>query len=119
MGTRKYYGRIGYAETVETVPGVFRKQITEVPAYGDVKRNSRGLSEGDKVNSDITVSNSISIVADEYANNHFFAIQYLEWQGALWTVSDVLVEPPRLVLRLGGLYNGDTPEVARAPEESV
>lgn len=108
MATRKFFGPIGYAETLESTPGVWTKKITEVNAYGDVIRNSRGLSDGDKVNNDLTVGNSISIVADPYANEHFFAIQYIKWQGALWTVSNVSVEPPRLVLRLGGLYNGDT-----------
>lgn len=108
MATRRFYGPIGYFNTVETSPGVWEKIITEVYAYGDVKRNSRGLSSGEEVNSDLTVGNSISIVADEYANEHFHAIQYLKWQGALWTVSNVLAEPPRLILRLGGLYNGNT-----------
>lgn len=107
MATRKFFGPIGYAETVETAPDVWRPVITERSVYGDVIRNSRGLVEGDKVNNDITVGNSISIVADAYANEHFHAIKYLKWQGAYWIVSDVRVEPPRLILRLGGLYNGD------------
>lgn len=109
MATQKYYGPVGYAETVETKPGVWEKVIKEVYAYGEVIRNARGLENGEKVNNDLTVGNSIRILADEYANEHFFAIQYLEWQGARWIVSNVLVEPPRLTLRLGGLYNGKTP----------
>lgn len=107
MATRKFFGPIGYSETIETAPDVWRAVITERSAYGDVLRNTRGLIEGDKVNNDLTVGNSISIVADAYANEHFHAIKYLKWQGALWIVADVRVEPPRLILRLGGLYNGD------------
>lgn len=104
----KFYGKIGYGETVKTKPGVWEEVINERNAYGDVVRNTRGLETGEKVNADLTVGNSISIVADAYANEHFFAIRYIKWQGALWTVSDVRVEPPRLILRLGGLYNGNT-----------
>jgi hypothetical protein len=30
--------------------------------------------------------------------------------GTLWTLSNVEVQSPRLVLRLGGVYNGPTPD---------
>lgn len=108
----KFYGAIGYGEAVETPPGsgVWIDQITEHPYYGDVDRNTRQLQEGDNLNDDLTVSNSISIVADAYANDHFFAIRYIKWAGALWTVSDVEVQRPRLILRLGGVYNGPKPD---------
>lgn len=106
----KFYGEIGYGETVEKAPGVWEDVITEKPYFGDVVRNSRQLREadGEKVNNDLTVGNSISIVSDAYANEHFFAIRYIRWMGTLWTVSNVDVQSPRLVLRLGGVYNGPT-----------
>lgn len=106
----KFSGLIGYGETVETSPDVWQDVIVEKHAYGDVLRNARGLGPGeDKVNLDLSVSNSISIVADEYANGHIYAMKYIVWRGARWIIADVRVEPPRLVLRLGGLYNGQTP----------
>ena len=105
----KFYGEIGYGEPVETAPGVWVDQITERSYFGDVIRNTRKLQSGEHLNDDLSVSNSISIVADAYANNHFFAIRYIKWAGALWTVSDVEVQSPRLLLRLGGVYNGPTP----------
>lgn len=104
----KFYGEIGYGDSVESKPGVWEDVITEHSYYGDVLRNARGLESGDKVNNDLTVSNSISIIADAYANQHFFAMRYIKWAGAYWTVSDVEVKSPRLILRLGGLYNGQT-----------
>lgn len=110
----KFYGVVGYGESVETPEGsgVWVDSITERSYYGDVVRNARSLQEGEHLNKDLTVSNSISIVADAYAHNHFFAIRYVQWAGALWTVSDVEVQSPRLTLRLGGVYNGPTPEPA-------
>lgn len=106
----RYYGEIGYGETVENPPdsGVWVDIITEHRYYGDIIRNSRRLQEGEHLNDDLTVSNSISIVADAYANQHFFAIRYIRWQGVPWTVSDVEVRAPRLILRLGDVYNGPT-----------
>lgn len=106
----KFYGKIGYGETVESAPGVWSDSIVEHSYYGDVVRNTRRLQEGENLNNDLSVGNSISIVADAYANNHFFAIRYIEWAGALWAVSDVEVQSPRLLLRLGGVYNGPRAE---------
>lgn len=104
----KFFGKIGYGETQESAPGVWEDVIVEFDYYGDVIRNTRKLSEGESLNNDLTVGNSISIVADAYANEHFFAIRYIQWAGVLWTVSDVEVQSPRLLLRLGGVYNGPT-----------
>lgn len=106
----RFYGEIGYAgETVETVPGVFKDVITEISYFGDVVLNTRNLESGVSVNDDISVGNSISIVADAYANEHIFAMRYIKWQGVLWKIVSVEVVRPRLLLRLGGVYNGPTP----------
>lgn len=102
----KFYGEIGYGESVEKAPGVWADVITEKQYYGDVVRNTRKLVDGVDTNLDLSVNNSISIVADAYANEHFFAIRYIRWMGVLWVVSDVDVQPPRLILRLGGVYHG-------------
>lgn len=107
----KFYGVIGYGETVETPAdsGIWKEQITEFTYYGDVVRNTRSIREGESTtNNDLSVNNSISIVADAYANDHFFAIRYIRWAGTLWTVTEVDVLSPRLLLRLGGVYNGPT-----------
>lgn len=106
----KFYGEIGYGESIEKVPGVYELVIIERKYYGDVTRNTRKLEGGESVNNDITVGNSISIVADAYAHEHFFAMKYIKWAGTLWVVSDVEVKSPRLILRLGGVYNGPRPE---------
>lgn len=102
----KFMGAVGYAENVEKAPGVFVDEIVEHDYYGDIIRNSRQLRESESLNNDLTVQNSISIVADAYANEHFFAIRYVEWAGTCWTVEDVAVQSPRLIFRLGGVYNG-------------
>lgn len=111
----RFYGRIGYGAPVESTPGVWVDDITERSYYGDVIRNTRNLREGENLNPDLSVQNSISIVADAYANEHFFAIRYVEWAGALWTVTSVEVQSPRLLLRLGEVYNGPTPTVTPTP----
>lgn len=104
----KFRGVVGYGESTETSPGVYEDTITERTYSGDVVRNTKQNQERDQVLDDITVRNSISIVADPYANEHFFAIRYVAWAGSLWRVTDVEVQRPRLLLRLGGIYNGPT-----------
>lgn len=106
----RFSGEVGYAvETKETSPGVWVDLIEERSYQGDVIRNTRQLSSGEKINEDITVNNSISIVADQYAIDHFFNIKYVRWAGVLWTVPTVEVQSPRLILSLGSVYNGPTP----------
>ena len=102
----KFYGSIGFAETVKTKPGVHEEQIVERKYYGDLIRNTRRLQSADQLNDNIDIANEISIVADPYANDHFYAMRYVEFQGAKWKVTSVNVQPPRLVLTVGGLYNG-------------
>lgn len=107
----KFYGEVGYGEPIEDPAGsgVWVDFITEVPYFGDVIRNSRRMDSGEKVNNDISLGNSISIVADQYAIDHFFNIKYVRWAGTLWTVTLVEVKSPRLILNLGSVYNGPTP----------
>ena len=104
----KFYGRVGFGETVEDSPGVYVDRIVEHLYYGDVIQNSRGLQEDDTVNPAVSVGNSIRIVGDAYAHEHPFAMRYVEWGGVLWTVSNVEIQRPRLVLQLGEVYNGPT-----------
>lgn len=106
----KYYGKIGYRESVETRPGVWEDVVKEVTVSGDVLRNMRKLQSAEGLNDNITVSNSLSIVAHAELNDHIFDLLYATWMGAYWKVTNVEVQPPRLLLTLGmgggGLYNG-------------
>lgn len=103
----KWYGVIGYAETVETSPGVWKEKITERNYSGDVIRNtSRWSTSSDSTNDDLTVNNQISILADPFAYQNFHSIKYLEFMGAKWKVTNVDAgQYPRLLLTIGGVYN--------------
>lgn len=102
----KFYGSIGFAELVETAPGVWKEQIVEHSYSGDLIRNRRRLQSSNQVNDDVNVSNEISIIADPYAVNNYLSMRYAEFMGAKWKISDVDVQYPRLILSIGGLYNG-------------
>lgn len=106
----RFYGPVGYIETVETALDVYTENTIERMYKGELLKNSRRLENGEGINDNVKVSNRISIVADPYANNHMHDIRYVKWRGATWKVDTVESEPPRLILTLGGVYNGKTQE---------
>lgn len=101
----KYSGHIGFSSTEEIRPGVFLPQEIEKPYRGDTVKNSRYLESQDKVNDDLRVGITISIIADAYAYQNFHSIRYATYMGSKWKVNSVEVVYPRLKLTLGGLYN--------------
>ena len=103
----KFHGKIGYVELLETSPGVWTENITEKEYCGDLIRNSRRYDRSEQLNDNLNISNQISIVADPYAINNFHAMRYVRFMNAVWKVTDVEVQFPRLVLTVGGLYNGE------------
>lgn len=104
----KFAGVIGFKVLSEVRPSVWQPTIIERMYRGDVNRVSRRNQSSDKVNDDMTISNEIEILADAYAFQNFQNIQYVTWLGANWKVGSVSVEPPRLILEIGGVYNGET-----------
>jgi len=105
----KYYGVIGFIETKENPdePGVWEPTVTERHYYGDVMRNSRRWDNSSYgTNGDINISNQISIMSDSYAAQHLQFMKYIEWNGCKWSIQTVDVEYPRLLITLGGAYNG-------------
>ena len=104
----KYRGKIGFATTVEEPAdsGIWVEKIKTLDYSGDVLNNTRRIELADNVNADINISNRISIVADAYAKTNFHSMRYAEYLGTKWRVSSVEVAFPRLILNLGGEYNG-------------
>ena len=112
----RFHGNVGYAPPGEFVDGVWSGDPVERPYYGDVLSESVSMVPTDQVNDDIRLQNRISIVADAFAFEHFQWIKYVEWVGSLWAVTNVVVERPRLILSLGGVWNGEVaPELPESP----
>ena len=74
----KFYGVIGYVETVETEPGIWEEKNTERAYYGDLIRNFGKHEPSGNVNDNINIANEVSMAS------------------------------PRLILTIGGVYNGNT-----------
>lgn len=107
----KYCGFVGFQEEYEDTsdpnkPSVWRTRILKKKYYGDITRNTRKYYQVDgQINSNLTISNDISIVSDPYANLNFHKIVYVEYMGTKWKVNNVEVQYPRLILHVGDIYN--------------
>lgn len=105
----RYCGKIAYRKTYEDETGIWREEITTRTYKGDVNKNYSRNTQGESINDNFTISNTISIVADPYALSNFTSIIYCEWLGVKWKVSSIdASQRPRLILSLGGEYNEST-----------
>lgn len=102
----RFYGAIGYVVEEETAPDVISEMPVERMYKGDLLKSAHRLESGLGVNDNVTISNQVSIIADPYANNHMHTMRYVKWRGTAWKITGIDVQPPRLVISLGGVYNG-------------
>lgn len=103
----RFYGEVGFSiGSKETAPGVWTNEIVARNYYGDILKNSRKWNTTDKLNDNLTITNKVSILADEFAFHHYGAMRYVDIHGTKWTVTDIELERPRMTLTLGGVYNG-------------
>ena len=104
----KFYGPVGYAEQIETAPGVWQEKVVECVYAGDLLENRMRYQSTDKLNDDLNIANKVSILADPFAMENFHKMRYIKFQGSPWKISSVEVQYPRLILTIGGVYNGQT-----------
>lgn len=102
----KWYGKIGFCVAEETEPGIWEDKVTERDYYGDLLSNFRKFQNSGEVNDNINIANRISIISEPFVDQNFHLIRYVEFMGTKWKVTDVEVSYPRLILTLGGVYNG-------------
>ena len=112
----RFYGKIGFGLSVETDPGVWSDEISERDYFGEILNTTRYREESDNVNDNVRLQQRLSIVADPFINDNIYAIKYVRWAGSTWRVNSVEIARPRLILTLGGVYDGITAsEVPRVP----
>ena len=115
----KFFGPVGYSDSKEASLGVWVDEITEYTYYGDIIKNVSKIRSADGLNDNLVIENQVSIVADEFAYTNFQSIRYTKWMGAFWKVTSVTVQRPRLLLTLGGVYNGPFPNPPPVEEDEI
>lgn len=101
----KFSGKVGYIKTVETEPGVWEETAIEKQYYGDVTKNTSRYTSNGNTNDDITISNTISVVADQFASENYMHMRYVIFMNSKWKISNVELAYPRIILSIGGLYH--------------
>lgn len=102
----KFHGIVGFVTTEETSPGIFSEIVDERAYTGDVLRESLRSEQREKINSDLILSNRISIIGNAFAFENLAHIRFVEWRGVKWSVSSVEVVERRINLTCQGVYNG-------------
>lgn len=108
----KYCGNIIFVKTEETTPGIYKEVPVSRRYKGDVEKNWRRWETGERLNDNININNTLSIVADSFIYENLGMIRAVEWMGSYWEISSLEIKRPRLILEIGGLYNGPTPETS-------
>lgn len=102
----KFKGTVGYVETVETEPGVFEEITTEKEIRGDILRSNQSWQTPDKINNDFVLNNRFSFVCDAYLQGNLNRIRFVKYLGTKWKVTSAELQHPRVVVSVGGIYNG-------------
>lgn len=102
----KFAGLIGFATTVETEPGIWTNELVDKNYVGDVIQTSFRYQNGDKINDDIVMNKRISVIADLFLNENVHTIKYVKYLGVKWIITNIDVQYPRIILTLGGVFNG-------------
>lgn len=98
---------VGYGIPTETSPGIWEDKIQTSNVVIDTSRfNSRWVPNTNSSNDDLSLNVQCSFIADAFASQRFAYIKYVEYLGTKWKITGVEVQHPRLILTLGGVYNG-------------
>lgn len=102
----KYFGKIGYIDEVETVPGVWSPGLYEPDTFyiGETISNYLRTDSSD-INDSVVLNTKFSIIADSYMLEHLDDIRYLTYKNIKWKVTNVEPGTPRVILTVGGVYN--------------
>lgn len=107
----RFAGLVGYIETEETSPGIHLPVETTRKMRGDVlsakTQNSQdGRTTETSLYKDIRLSHRFSLVGDAYSFKNYMYLKWIIVEGHKWEVSSVEIQSPRLLISIGGLYNG-------------
>ena len=113
----RYHDRVGFLIPIDDQrTGLATNRVVERPYYGKVLEHTRRWESSEHVNDDLSISNQISITANDYAFKHMSAIAYARYMGGYWKVTSIRVKGPEIVLTLGGVWNGQVESTAGAIE---
>ena len=113
----RFHDKVGFLIPIDDQrTGLSTNRVVERPYYGKILEHTRRWESTEHVNDDLSISNQISITANDYAFKHMSCIAYVRFMGGYWKVSSVRIKGPEIVLTLGGVWNGQVEATAGAFE---
>ena len=103
---RKFAGYVGFVLDTEVKPGVFMPRAVEKFYKGEINNQYRRWDQQQEVSDQLTLSEEITIVTNSYLLENIGAIRYVVRHGTRWAVKSIGIKAPKIVLTLGGEYNG-------------
>lgn len=100
----RFSGKLGFVTTRETEEGVWLEDIVELPAKGTIRSLYVRNDNSSSVNTNLRLTNEISVLMDTKIETYLDALKYVVWKGSKWEVQSIGVNYPRLTINLGGLY---------------
>lgn len=102
----KFHGSIGFSVIQETSPGVFQDEIVDREYSGNLIRNTRRYEKGESANDNLLLNNQFSILGDIFTYENYPSIRYIKYLDVKWKVTNIEIQRPRILLTVGGVYNG-------------
>lgn len=103
----RFYGVIGFSVNEKTAPGVWEPSITERSYKGDILVNSRRYqTDQNSTNDDLILNNKITILSDSFIDSNIGSMVYATLDNTKWKITNVEISYPRIIITLGGVYNG-------------
>ena len=102
----KWCGKIGFLVT-ENSNGIWSEHVIEKPFTGEIIKNSIQVESSNSVNDNLNLNNQISVIANKFVYDNFQYMKYDEVFGAMWKIKSAELQYPRLLLSIGGIWNGE------------
>lgn len=104
----KYSGKLGFVVEAETEPGVYETVTNEVDVKGDIKGIAPGytVNDSNSMNPEFNLKCKISFIASPQVLSNLGYMRYAIYKGQKWKVTSAIPNGPRIIITLGGLYNG-------------
>lgn len=100
----RFSGKLGFVMTHETEEGVWLENVVELPVKGTIRSLYVRNDNSSSVNTNLRLTNEISILMDSKIKAYLETLKYVVWKGSKWEVQSIGVNYPRVTINLGGLY---------------
>lgn len=104
-----FHDKVGFLISNDNVQtGIADYLAVEKPCYGTIPENRRRWVPADQKNDNLVLDVQIEITANTYIRNHIGDIAYVHYLGQYWKVESIRPNFPKVVLSIGGVWNGKT-----------